>query len=72
MRLVALLAVCPALLCAEGTQGWYQNNIWLRLNEQWSIGNYLDLRLFYLWRTTRAGQGWRNYHGLGVLASLNY
>ena len=25
-----------------------------------------------LWRTTRAGQGWRNYHGLGVLASLNY
>ena len=72
MRLVALLAVCPALLCAEGTQGWYQHNLWLRLNEQWSIGNYLDLRLFYLWRTTRAGQGWRNYHGLGVLASLNY
>jgi len=34
--------------------------------------DHLDLRLFYLWRTTRAGQGWRNYHGLGVLASLNY
>jgi hypothetical protein len=33
---------------------------------------HLDLRLFYLWRTTRGGQGWRNYHGLGVLASLNY
>jgi len=173
--LLALLTLCPALLCAEGTQGWYQNNIWLRLNEKWSIGNYLDLRaddgvgdvhtwivsprvrydlnatwqlsfrdrfewrwrdggdeyttririrpqldwtlhreglfrglyannevffdfnqervtenrlipfgvqlrpsehldlrLFYLWRTTRGGQGWRHYHGLGVLASLNY
>ena len=42
--LLALLTLCPALLCAEGTQGWYQNNIWLRLNEKWSIGNYLDLR----------------------------
>ena len=44
MRLVALLSLFPALLCAEGTQGWYQNNIWLRLNEKWSVGNYLDLR----------------------------
>ena len=34
--------------------------------------DHLDLRLFYLWRTTRGGQGWRHYHGLGVLASLNY
>jgi hypothetical protein len=44
MRLLCWLTLCPALLCAEGTQGWYQNNLWLRLNEKWSIGNYLDLR----------------------------
>lgn len=44
MRLPAFLTLLPALLCAEGTQGWYQNNVWLRLNEKWSIGNYLDLR----------------------------
>jgi len=34
--------------------------------------DHLDLRLFYLWRSTRGGQGWRNYHGLGVQAALNY
>ena len=44
MRLLALLTLFPALLCAEGTQGWYQHNVWLRLDEKWSIGNYLDLR----------------------------
>lgn len=44
MRLLALLALFPALLCAEGTQGWYQHNVWLRLDEKWSVGNYLDLR----------------------------
>jgi len=33
---------------------------------------HLDLRLFYLWRTTHGAREWRNYHGLGVLASLNY
>jgi hypothetical protein len=44
MRLLALLTLLPATLCAEGTQGWYQHNVWLRLDEKWSIGNYLDLR----------------------------
>lgn len=44
MRLLAFLALLPATLCAEGTQGWYQHNIWLRLDEKWSVGNYLDLR----------------------------
>jgi len=214
MRLpLALLALLPSLLLAEGTQGWYQNTVWVRLDEKWSIGNdlhlraddgigrvhtwiasprvrydlnptwqlqanvsvleaynadetaeldqtrfefevnptfrlsdsltlsfrdrfewrwrhggdystrvrirpqldwtlkreglfrglyanneafydftqdrftenrltplgvllrpsaHLDLRLFYLWRSTRGGQGWRNYHGLGVQAALNY
>lgn len=213
MRLLLALLLFPALLCAEGTQAWYQNTIWLRLDEKWSVGNdlhlraddgvgrihtwiasprvrydlsptwqlqanvsvleaynadetaildwtrfefevnptfrlsdsltlsfrdrfewrwrhggdystrirlrpqldwtlrkeglfrglyannevfydftqdrvtenrltplgvllrpndHLDLRLFYLWRSTRAGQGWRNYHGLGVQAALNY
>jgi len=33
---------------------------------------HLDLRLFYLWRSTRAAQGWRDYHGFGVLAWFNY
>jgi hypothetical protein len=33
---------------------------------------HLELRLFYLWRSARGAQEWRNYHGLGVLASLNY
>jgi hypothetical protein len=213
MRLLLALLLFPALLCAEGTQAWYQNTIWLRLDEKWSVGNdlhlraddgmgrihtwiasprvrydlsptwqlqanvsvleaynadetavldwtrfefevnptfrlsdsltlsfrdrfewrwrhggdystrirlrpqldwtlrkeglfrglyannevfydftqdrvtenrltplgvllrpndHLDLRLFYLWRSTRGGQGWRNYHGLGVQAALNY
>ncbi len=43
MRLLALL-LFPALLCAEGTQAWYQNTIWLRLDEKWSVGNDLHLR----------------------------
>jgi len=42
--LLALLALLPSVLCAEGFQGWYQNTVWLRLNEKWSIGNDLHLR----------------------------
>jgi hypothetical protein len=42
--LLALLTLLPALLCAEGTQAWYQNTVWLRLNEKWSVGNDLHLR----------------------------
>jgi hypothetical protein len=44
MRLLALLALLPVTLCAEGVQGWYQNSVWLRLNEKWSVGNFVDLR----------------------------
>jgi len=44
MRLICWLTLCPALLCAEGMQGWYQNTVWLRLNEKWSVGNDLHLR----------------------------
>jgi len=45
MRLpLALLALLPSLLLAEGTQGWYQNTFWVRLDEKWSIGNDLHLR----------------------------
>jgi len=44
MRLLCWLTFSPALLCAEGFQGWYQNTVWLRLNEKWSIGNFADLR----------------------------
>ena len=45
-----LSSVVPALLLAalghaEGFQGWYQNTVWLRLNEKWSVGNYVDLRV---------------------------
>ncbi|MFM7742373.1 MAG: DUF2490 domain-containing protein [Verrucomicrobiota bacterium] len=42
--LLALLALLPSVLCAEGFQGWYQNTVWLRLNEKWSVGNDLHLR----------------------------
>ena len=45
MRLLAALCLLPLSLLAEGTQGWYQHNLWVRLDEQWSVGNYLDLRL---------------------------
>lgn len=47
MRLTAFLtALLTALLAhAEGFQGWYQNTLWLRLNERWSVGNYSDLRV---------------------------
>ena len=46
MRLfLALLTLLPSVLCAEGFQGWYQNAVWLRLNEKWSIGNDLHLRV---------------------------
>jgi len=39
----ALCASAPAR--ADVAQVWYQNNVFWRLNEQWSIGNYLDLRV---------------------------
>ena len=42
--LLALFALLPSVLWAEGFQGWYQNTVWLRLNEKWSIGNDLHLR----------------------------
>ena len=45
MRLLAALCFLPSLLIAEGTQGWYQHNLWVRLDERWSVGNYLDLRV---------------------------
>ena len=47
MRLFSLLAsvLLPVLAHAEGFQGWYQNTVWLRLNEKWSVGNYVDLRV---------------------------
>ncbi len=44
MRLLAFLTLLPAALLAEGTQGWYQNTIWLQLDERWSVGNFIDLR----------------------------
>ena len=44
MRFLLGLILFPALACAEGMQGWYQHNIWLRLDERWSIGNYTDVR----------------------------
>jgi len=44
MRLLTCLALLPAALFAEGMQGWYQNTVWVRLNEQWSVGNDLHLR----------------------------
>jgi len=45
MRLFAALCLLPLSLLADGTQGWYQHNLWVRLDERWSVGNYLDLRL---------------------------
>ncbi len=47
MRLPAILLalLTAALAHAEGFQGWYQNTVWLRLNERWSVGNYLDFRV---------------------------
>jgi hypothetical protein len=35
-------------------------------------GERTELRLFYLWRTTLGAQGWRDYHVLGALVSMNY
>lgn len=35
----------PAVARADTAQAWYQNTVLYRLNEQWSIGNYLDLRV---------------------------
>ncbi len=32
----------------------------------------VELRLFYLWRTTLGAQRWRNYHVLGALVAMNY
>ncbi len=47
MRLPAILLalLTAALAHAEGMQGWYQNTVWVRLNERWSVGNYLDFRV---------------------------
>ena len=42
------------------------------LEEQPAIYLAVEPRTCRLWRTTRGGQGWRHYPGLGVLASLNY
>lgn len=44
MRLLPWLTLLPCLLHAEGFQGWYQNTVWLRLNDKWSVGNDLHLR----------------------------
>jgi hypothetical protein len=38
------LLLFPALLCAEGFQGWYQHSVWLRLDEKWCVGNSADFR----------------------------
>ena len=45
MRPLACLLLLPLSLLAEGAQGWYQHNLWVRLDERWSVGNYLDLRV---------------------------
>lgn len=44
MRLLSCLALLPAALFAEGMQGWYQANLWVRLDERWSVGNFVDVR----------------------------
>jgi len=44
MRLLTCLALLPAALFAEGMQGWYQANLWVRLDERWSVGNFVDVR----------------------------
>jgi len=35
-------------------------------------GERTEVRLFYLWRTTRGAAVWQNYHVLGALVSMNY
>jgi len=45
---LALLLVCTLGLVpetrADELQAWYQSTVFKRLNERWSVGNYLDLR----------------------------
>lgn len=80
LRILALLL--PFGLGAEGFQGWYQNSVWLRLDEKWSVGNFIDLRadqgfgeihswivsprVRYAWDET-----WQLQANLSVLESLN-
>lgn len=45
MRLLLGLLLSPALLCAEGTQVWYQQTAWWRLDPKWSVGSDLHLRV---------------------------
>jgi hypothetical protein len=49
LRSLRFLAVAAFLLPwaarADTTQAWYQNNVWWRVNERVSLGNYLDFRL---------------------------
>jgi hypothetical protein len=61
LRLLALLL--PFGLGAEGFQGWYQNSVWLRLDEKWSIGNFIDLR---------ADQGFGEIHSWIVSPRVRY
>ena len=42
--LAAAGLLAPWSVRADTTQVWYQNNIWWRLNERLSVGNYLDIR----------------------------
>jgi hypothetical protein len=43
--LAAAAFLLPWAARADTTQAWYQNNVWWRVNERVSLGNYLDFRL---------------------------
>lgn len=46
LSLVLLLAAALSADCdADTAQVWYQNTSFWRLDERWSVGNYLDLRV---------------------------
>ena len=40
---ILFAAIAPGR--ADQLQGWYQNTIWKRLNDQWSVGNYAEARV---------------------------
>jgi len=43
--LVAVMASLVPARAGDQLQGWYQTTVWLRLNEQWSVGNYTEARV---------------------------
>lgn len=43
---ILMFPLCVALARADDTvQAWYQTTLWHRLNSEWSVGSYFDLRL---------------------------